>query len=121
MLYHREVFWKEEFDQQSHEIVMGNLIATRHLMKHLEERRGRSHFLNATLLSNAIDNIRVYNVKPFEVEVENGKVVKAVVRTSYNKHQDVSIVFREGKVITAWLNSNKDHHTSSKHEHYCTE
>lgn len=112
MLYHREVFWKDNFDKESLFLIRTAKGYSFHMLQHFDNVDYK-HNIERIVLTNIVRRLqKTEDIKPYEVEVENGKVVKCVVRVSYNKDKDVSIVFRFGKVITAWLNSKEDIHNT---------
>jgi hypothetical protein len=57
-----------------------------------------------------------------EVEVRRGRIVKAVIRISYNETFDLSIVFIPGDafVKTCWLNRKTDTHRTLDRSKYQT-
>ena len=65
---------------------------------------------------NCLKRIKEKPVRPFEVEVDTGwyipRITKWVVRVPYNETLDISIAVRDYKVVTAWVNHNKDIHTT---------
>ena len=58
----------------------------------------------------------------FEIEIENGVVVKMAVRIPHDREHDVSIVFNthNGFVRTIWLNKKSDVHKSLNMSKYRT-
>lgn len=57
-------------------------------------------------------------LEPFEVEVEDNKIVKCVVRTRYDDNKDICIVFRYGIIITAYLDDINDNHETLDYSKY---
>jgi hypothetical protein len=45
-------------------------------------------------------------------------IIKAWFRTDYDYKRDISIVVKDGLIITAWLNNYKDKHRSLNKEKY---
>ena len=45
-------------------------------------------------------------------------IIKACFRTDYDRKRDISIVVKDGLIITAWLNAYKDKHTTLNKEKY---
>ena len=88
------------------------------ISNHLKDElnKNNSHKLNINCLLAIIGKIRKDYVYPFEVEVHNNKVVKAVWRFRYNDNKDISIAMCINRfykctfVKTAWINSNTDSH-----------
>ena len=114
MLYHKRVFWDKRFDIDARKLMeCDNFTYSQHLIEHLLMfNKDKKHSITAHDLSRILDNIRdrKQNYYLYEVEVENGNVVKAVVRTSYDKENDISIVYRDKCIVTAWLNKKSDRH-----------
>ena len=115
MLYHKDVFWNLKFDIEALELIKTANRLSRHLQEHiasLEEKRG----FDLAGIEKIINEIKKQeSVSCFEVEVEYGKVTKAVIRVEYNSRKDICLVFRKGIVITAWLcNKNDNHKTLDK-------
>ena len=115
MLYHKDVFWNLKFDVEALELIKTASRLSRHLQEHIasvDERRG----FDLTGIEKIINEIKKQNsISCFEVEVENGKVTKAVIRVEYNSRKDICIVFRKWVVVTAWLcNKNDNHKTLDK-------
>lgn len=119
MLYHRDVLWNDDFDRQAKELIVGEYTFSRHLKEHLKkDKYKKSYNVIRKKLNTIIKQLQQTDIKPFEVEVIDNKVTKCVVRTVYNKNEDISIVFRKGVVITFWLNQNTDKHENLKVENY---
>lgn len=122
MLYHRDCFWQNSFYNRMKRDLMNEeyMVLSNHLESYFKNRT-RSHEIDRDRLIRCVMNI-FYNRRwneLFEVEIEDGRIVKAVVRTNYNKTQDICIVFRKGLVVTAWLNDREDKHpTLDKKKYY---
>ena len=89
------------------------MVLSSHLEHHFLDKT-RSHEINRNKLIGCVGNI-FYNRRwheLFEVEIIDGHVVKAVIRTNYNRDKDICIVFRKNLVVTAWLNDRHDKHSS---------
>lgn len=118
MLYHRQVFWKYEFDEQSISLVRSATKLSNHLWRHIDHPNMK-HNIDLTQLSIAVRRLSGLNkVEPFEVEVIGDKVVKCVIRTKYNATKDISIVFVDGMIVTAWLNNVDDDHFTLNDKRY---
>jgi hypothetical protein len=81
-----------------------------------EEHNQPKYNIDETTLYHIVKSLD--NVEPFEVEVDNGLVTKSVVRVKYNDKKDISIVFRDGIIITAWLNERSDLHSTLDRSKY---
>jgi len=119
MLYHREVYWKELFDAESQLLLKGNILISNHLYKHIEQNTKPRYNIDIDKLFDTIEYLQDNKFYPFEVETDNGKVTKAVVRVKYDNKRDISIVIRKGFIVTAWLNDNTDlHFTLDESKYY---
>lgn len=119
MLYHREVYWKELFDAESQLLLKGNILISNHLYKHIEQDTKPRYNIDIDKLFDTIEYLQDNKFYPFEVETDNGKVTKAVVRVKYDNKRDISIVIRKGFIVTAWLNDNTDlHFTLDESKYY---
>lgn len=115
MLYHRDCFWQNSFYNRMRKDLMNEeyMVLSSHLEHHFLDKT-RSHEINRNKLIDCVGNI-FYNRRwheLFEVEIIDGHVVKAVIRTNYNRDKDICIVFRKNLVVTAWLNDRHDKHSS---------
>ena len=119
-LYHIDVFMPEQYVKQSIEH-QKNLLQKKvvKFSKHMKDHFAspdHKHDIDKAKLLKCIGNVANNPITPFEVEVENGKVIKIVVRTSYDSIKDVSIaiLFKTFDGIpfvkTAWLNNKSDAH-----------
>lgn len=90
-----------------------NLELSRHIVCRLENCNHKHHYTGDELIS-CVERLKSNPVIPFEVEVAfyNGVVIikKYVVRIKYNDTQDISVVIRGDKIITAWINDRDDAH-----------
>jgi len=122
MLYHKDVFFRKRFEQEALELLNDNY--SMHLLTDLLFPKRRNHTINTHTLSCIIDDIKNGKRKKYSIyEVETdgtyaNKVIKAVLRTAYDKYTDVSIVFTKDCVVTAWLNDRQDTHNTLDTERY---
>ena len=107
-LYHRDICWYAEFDNffSNHDITKIEF------SKHTKENQCKE-----TKRIYDIEDITLDFVKGgviFEVEVENDKIKKIVVRRRYKEKKDICMVFLlKGQQLfckTCWLNSQDDVH-----------
>ena len=117
MLFHREVYWESYFDEQSLKLVESIERLSDHFYERMESGKKR-YDIKVRQLYFIIKDIDKENCHPFEVEVENGIVVKCVIRTRYDDDRDISIVVREGFIVTAWLNMKNDYHVTLDRNKY---
>lgn len=121
-LYHREVFWLDVFDQQATDLIKDKeLQYSLHLEENFILPTNDKHYINKRKLYHILNNFNTNAIKPFEVLVYNNKAVKAVVRTEYDETRDISIVLRNGRVVTAWLNNKNDIHKNLNNSKYMNE
>ena len=116
-LYHREVYWLDSFDSQSLTLIRSIERLSNHLYERIESGKPR-YDIKVEQLYFIVKDIDESNCHPFEVEVENDKVVKCVIRLRCDDDRDVSIVVREGFIVTVWLNHVDDLHVSLDRNKY---
>lgn len=109
-LYHKDIYLPEKFEPASLRII--NFTFSKHLKKRLENPPDEKHKISKAKLINAISDIKKGKYILIEVEANDDSVMKAVFRTEYNSDKDITIVFRWGIVVIAWLNSKSDTHTT---------
>ena len=113
MLYHREVFWQPQFDIESKQLLLSVSRLSNHLYDHIENSNKPRYDINIETLYHIVQGLCRQDIQPFEVEVDDdNKVAKMVVRTSYDNDRDISIVVREGFIVTCWINFKSDKHFS---------
>lgn len=119
-LYHIEVYMPQEYidSSLSSQRTLGTYKFSYHLKKRLFGDRDDKHALNNKALAQCINNLRSSPTIPFEIEVDDGEVVKFVVRVPYTEDNDVSIAIQLNSsygyplIKTAWLNDKSDIHTT---------
>ena len=117
-LYHRNVYWKPQFDAQSLTIIKSVERLSNHLWEHIDMHNKPKYNIDVAKLFLIIKSIDESNCHPFEVEVENGVVTKCVIRVKYDDRNDISIVARDGFIQTCWINDNKDLHVTLNKSKY---
>jgi hypothetical protein len=109
-LYHAEIRLPEGFTMPTARVT---LEWTRHADKsRTDDRYG---------IIPKFTSIPLSSFKPIEVGVENGKVVKIVVRGRWTKDLDVIFVLIPGKtytVKTVWINEYRDSHKTLDRSRY---
>ena len=111
MLYHRNIFWQPQFDIESKQLLLSVSRLSNHLYDHINNSNQPRYDINIETLYHIVQGLCKQDIQPFEVEVDdNNKVVKMVVRTSYDNDRDISIVVREGFILTCWINDKTDLH-----------
>ena len=119
MLYHKEVFWKNNFDRDSARLIKSVNRISRHLRDYLDYSTAdrRSFDLDGIMkVTRALKQMD--SVQAFEVETEKGKLTKCVVRVSYNDKKDICLVYRYGFIVTAWLCNKDDKHKTLNKSKY---
>lgn len=119
-LYHIEVYMPQEYidSSLSSQRALGTYRFSYHLKKRLFGDRDYKHALNNKVLVQCINSLRLSPIVPFEIEVDDGEVVKLVVRVPYTEENDVSIAIQLNSsngcplIKTAWLNDKNDVHTT---------
>lgn len=123
-LYHKKVYWENDFDTLAKELFNTNY--STHLWEILlfKGEKGVAAKDLDRIITEIMDCKRNYYL--YEVEtVGYNQLIKAVIRTSFDIHNDINLVFakdREGKLFvrTAWLNSKTDFHTTLDKSRYYT-
>lgn len=121
MLYHNEVYMPEKVLAivKNKMANMKTVRFSRHVQDWLNGTSGedclreKKHTYTKPELMKALSNILRTQPVPFEVEVQDGEVVKFVVRLGMNENQDISIAVgcQNGYIIkTAWVNNKEDIH-----------
>ena len=119
MLYHKNVFWKKDFDVMSAELIKSVDRFSKHLQEYFDSENENRNF-NADDIIRIVDKLKTFDtIKAFEVETDGHKLQKCVVRCGFNGKKDICIVFRKSLVVTAWLCNKDDNHKTldkSKYE-----
>jgi len=118
-LYHRNVFWKKDFDRQSAELIRTVNRLSHHVWEYIDYSNAERRNFSARDIYHVIDELKkMDNVKSFEVETDGHRVTKCCVRVHFNAKKDICIVCRFGKVITTWLcNKDDTHNTLDKRKY----
>ena len=124
-LYHKEVFWKKYFDREA--IKLAEKITATELSSHIRNERmkhhDKKHPYDFDGLYQAIERIKNNEAYIFEVLEENGIILKAVYRVTYDDNRDISVVIRRDRarvfIVTAWVNNKNDKHLTLDKNNYC--
>ena len=112
MLYHRSIFWDNDFDVICEAFVHQPFILSRHIKTKIKENN--FEHLTEDMIIFAINKLRKNFNPPFEIETECGKIVKFVSRIQILNNQDMCVVFavHDGfnKIKTAYINCHNDNH-----------
>lgn len=118
MLYHRNVFWKKNFDIESVELIKSANRFSRHLQEYFNDTSEKRNF-NADDIMRIVDRLKTFDtIKAFEVETDGHHLQKCVVRCGFNSRKDICLVFRKGLVVTAWLCNRDDNHKTLDKSRY---
>lgn len=108
-LYHRNVCWGNDFDTQSKKLLLSVNHISKHLQNNIYNINKPRYDIDQNTLFTVFKRLCSQSIKPFEVETDkNNKVFKTVIRTPYDEDRDISIVVRQGIIVTAWLNKKTD-------------
>lgn len=115
-LYHKDVYLPQNLinqviHQQQNTI---NFAFTKHLIERIDCKDRSHNSVTAEKIWNVLSKLKEKPIIPFEVETENHngkeKVTKYVIRDRCTVFEDISIVIRGNKVITAYINDSADEH-----------
>lgn len=120
-LYHISVYWQDAFNAKISKLLSKPHKYSHHALERLYEPN-RSHEIDASELESAINYIKTNRIQAFECEVDNGRIIKFVIRTRLNNKEDVIVVFMDKRdcllIKTYFTNSNKDKHKSLDRSKY---
>jgi hypothetical protein len=115
-LYHKDIYLPQDLiDQAIHQQqTTTNFAFTKHLIERIECKDRSHNSVTAEKVWTVLSKLKENPIIPFEVETETHnqveKVTKYVVRDKCNMFEDISIVIRGNKVITAYINNSTDEH-----------
>lgn len=117
-LYHSSVSWSKEFNEKAKPLLKSTNYSL-HLWEHLLFGNIK-HDISERTLNEIVDGISNNEIDYdlFEVEITDGEITKAVVRTEYDEKRDISIVYRKDLIVTAWLNFKDDSHFTLDYKKY---
>lgn len=137
-LFHKDVFIPE-WSIRDAIILQQNLkdySISKHLKEHLEDKyKDRSHYYIESVLNTCLKTLNKTPREPFEIELSKSYrtfgerkwvVTKYCVRIPYDDSQDIVVSIRpkydinSNLIVTAWMNSNKDHHYTLDKTKYCS-
>lgn len=149
VLFHQEVFMPDgvpEVAKRCQEKFNGYRFSS-HFLEHIKKqeqgREDRSHTFNQQIVENCLKTIKTSPREAFEVELsndfeafgsDNWFVTKYCIRIPYDDYADVVVVIRPhysctsggsprivgNLIVTAWMNSNTDHHYTLDGDNYCS-
>lgn len=125
MLYNVSINeWKDDFTLQSIIILENVKHISHHMWEHLKNKNKEdiSHNINEhkffVILNSIKSGKKKYKIVEVETDSEN-RIVKSLIRTNYNKRQDITIVCDINCYVrTAWLNDKNDNHKTLNYKNY---
>ena len=116
-LYHRNVYWKKWFNTASYRIIS----TVNDFSIHFYENQ---HNISIWRVDKILEDIRARKqwYYLFEIATQYEKrrehITKCCIRTHYDEINDITIVFSEDCIVTAWLNKTNDTHTTLNYKKY---
>ena len=133
MLLHKDILIPDWANKKAMATLKGykSYRLSNHAIEHASKDADRSHGYTLDGLRDALNNAIGKWFEPFEVELTkvgpSWEVTKVCIRVPYSKGQDACLAIRTSKmdrsqafVVTAWLNSTKDPHTTLDATKYAT-
>ena len=117
-LYHSSIYFLDSFNTQSLTLIKSVKNLSNHLWEHIDNSNQKRYNIDVAKLYLILNSINESNCHPFEVETTDGIVSKCVIRCEYDESSDISIVVRDGFVLTSWLNQKDDFHTTLDRSKY---
>ena len=117
-LYHKDVFWLDSFNAKSLVLIKSVKRLSNHLWEHIDKHTQIRYNIDVAKLYLILNSINESNCYPFEVETTDDIVTKCVIRCEYDESRDISIVVRNGFIVTCFLNNKWDVHDSLDRSKY---
>ena len=117
-LYHSSIYFLPRFNTQSLALIKSVKNLSNHLWEHIDNSTQKRYNIDVAKLYLILNSINESNCYPFEVETTDDIVTKCVIRCEYDETRDISIVVREGFVVTCWVNNNDDEHNTLDRSKY---
>ena len=117
-LYHKDVYFLDSFNSQSLTLIKSVKRLSKHLWEHVDNSTQKRYNIDVAKLYLILNSINESNCYPFEVETTDGIVTKCVIRCEYDESRDISIVVRDGFILTSWLNFKDDVHDTLDRSKY---
>ena len=117
-LYHKDVYFLPHFNTQSFILIKSVKRLSNHLWEHIDNSNKKRYNIDVAKLYLILNSINESNCYPFEVETTDDIVTKCVIRCEYDEGRDISIVIRDGIVVTSWLNFKDDLHVTLDRSKY---
>lgn len=140
-LFHKDVFMPEGAQDvcKQYQKSLNSYSFSRHFQEHLDnqEQEDRSHKYLSAVIDECLKSVKATPQQAFEVELgksyrvfgESGWfLTKYCIRIPYDATQDLVVAIRpkydgskviDNTIVTAWLNSNGDHHFTLDKTKYC--
>ena len=117
-LYHSSIYFHDSFNSQSLTLIKSVKNLSNHLWEHIDNSNQKRYNIDVAKLYLILNAINESNCHPFEVETTDGIVTKCVIRCEYDESRDISIVVRDGFVVTCFLNMKEDTHKTLDRSKY---
>jgi len=117
-LYHSSIYFLDSFNAQSLTLIKSVKNLSNHLWEHIDNSNQKRYNIDVAKLYLILSSINESNCHPFEIETTDGIVTKCVIRCEYDDKRDISIVVRDGFVLTSWLNYKDDKHVTLDRSKY---
>lgn len=142
-LFHKDVFVPAGVDAVCNDLqkCLGKYFFSNHFSGHIDNQaeEDRSHTYIEDVVVECLNSLKVTPREAFEIELGKdyykfGKagwfVIKYCCRIPYSADQDLVVVIRpqykgstvvDNMIVTAWMNSREDSHTTLNGDRYCSE
>lgn len=117
-LYHSSIYFLDSFNSQSLTLIKSVKNLSNHLWERIDNSNQKRYNIDVAKLYLILNAINESNCHPFEVETTDGIVTKCVIRYEYDESRNISIVVRDGFVLTSWLNQKNDFHATLDRSKY---
>ena len=107
-LYHKDVYFKDYFKNDALKLVKTCKRLSNHTMNHISNQ-DKKHTYTMKNLADATVKILRGQCELFEIETDNGKVIKCVYRVNL-ENKALCIVYRENIIVTCYVNNINDTH-----------
>lgn len=119
-LYHRSIYWKDSFNADISDLLSKPYKYSHHALERLHEPN-RSHKIGMDELDLAIDIIKTKNVRAFECEVDNVRIIKFVIRVKLGDKCVIVVFANNGDYLmvkTYYVNKCDDFHATLNKSKY---
>lgn len=123
-LYHKDIYLPQCLIDQSicQQQTTNKYMFTNHLKNRINCYDKSHNHVSAKKICNVLTKLKEHPIIPFEIETRmiNGLeiVSKYVIRDKCSEYEDIIIVIRNYKVITAYINDSNDNHNTLNYSKY---